>query len=156
MSIMELDPPDYWLVDCPDGDPPARPVTGVWLVTPMTRERGHQVLLVRVNPPHRVGFMDHDFVVLEPSNYNLSLSPTRAGATRVNIHLYRGQYRGQTTVQDSELDLHDLGAVISREDWATQAQAHLVRHRRLPSWAFEDRLPDGEEEQRERRSRRQP
>ncbi len=142
MSLMELDPPDYWLVDCPDGDPPARPVTGVWLVAPLTRSQGHQVLLVRVNPPQRVGFMDHDFVVLEPSIRTKSLWPIRTGATRVVLYLYRGSYHGQSEVGDADLDLHDYGAVISREDWATQAQAYLVEHRRLPEWAMHDSRPD--------------
>lgn len=142
MGIMELDPPDYWLLDDPDGPATLRPPRRLWLVAPLTHEKGHQVLLVRVNPPHRVGFMDHDFVVLEPLRYDNSLWPTRVGATRVNLYLYHGQYRGQAEVGVGELSLHTRGAAISRDDWAMEAQAYLLAHGGLPDWAKSDSRPD--------------
>jgi len=114
----------------------------IWLVAPLTHGEGHQVLLVRVDPPHRVGFVDHDFVVLEPIIYTKSLWPARVGATRVNLHLYRSQYSGQTEVEGDELVLHDRGLVVSREDWAIEAQAYLEAHGGLPLWAKADSRPD--------------
>ena len=142
MSIMELDPPDYWLVDYPDEPDPRLPLRRVWVVAPLVHEKGHQVLLVRVNPPHRVGFKEHDFVVLEPRHYGLTLDPVRAGATRVNICTYHGQYRGQSTVTAHEMRLHWVGAVINREDWALDAQAHLDQSGGLPPWAYQEGRPD--------------
>ena len=142
MSLMELDPPDYWLVDCPDGPERILPLRGIWLVAPLDRDDGQQVLLARVSPAHRLGFAEVDFVVIEPRRIGCLLHPTRHGATRVWVHTYSGQYTGQTTIASSEMACHWRGAVISRRDWAEAAQSLLEAGHGLPDWAMNDSRPD--------------
>lgn len=137
MSIMELDPPDYWLIVNDDsGMLPSRLTFRAWLVAPLVCANGDQVVLARVDPPfwvYRHG--DQDFVVLRPELRQHALQPVRPGATCVEICRYSGQYQGQLTVKERELEPKRRMVAFGTEELAQQAEAYFRANRNLPLWA---------------------
>jgi len=137
MSIMELDPPDYWLIVNDDSGILRVPMTfRAWLVAPLVCPNGDQVVLARVDPPYWVyRHGDQDFVVLRPETRRHSLHPVRPGATCVQICRYSGHYQGQMTAKASELEPDRRMVAFGTEGLAQQAEAYLQANRNLPLWA---------------------
>ena len=146
MSIMELDPPDYWFFDDNDGEPARWPMGRVWNVTALNGPYG-QYLLARVDPPCDGVFVggtrEHPFVVFQARHRQLRLVPADPRPTEINLYYYLGAYRGQSTVWQEELEFGGWGWLISREEQARRINAEYAESGHVPSWVHrEQRVPN--------------
>lgn len=133
MSIMELDPPDYWLTNDPHGDGVRHRTWRVWAVGPLRLPSGEQVLLARVDPPFFVyGHGDQDFIVLRPTQRRVRLAPVRRGATSVDVCRYLGQYRGQETTSESDLVRVEELVLLADAAYAQRVLDYIAAHGFLP------------------------
>ena len=94
MSIMELDPPDYWLVH--DEETSHMPMRRVWIVAPLRGPKGEQVVLARVDPPATLATAEHDFALIVPRIAAQHLIPMSHYPMFAEIGEYYAAYRDQT------------------------------------------------------------